>query len=210
MFKAEIRTLQIPDAKVIKFARFRDLRGYFTENYRKSDLVNLGLDEFKSLDIVQMNESFSFKGTVRGLHFQWNPVMNKLIRPAYGSFLAVGVDIRKGSPTQGRAFAVKMSSSITDDTAELLYVPEGFAAGFLTLEDTLVQYLITGMYNGECEASISPIAKDIDWNLVEDGLRKEFLEAAKTTELISEKDKDAMSLEQWFEDERSDNFIYNG
>ena len=71
----EVKALDIPEVKVIRYARFCDHRGYFTEHYRKSDFHNPETMEFmKDVEFVQCNESYSMKGTVRGLHFQWNPV----------------------------------------------------------------------------------------------------------------------------------------
>ena len=76
-----IKSLNIPDVKVIKFARFADDRGYFTESFRKSDLLNHpGMDSMGSFDFMQSNESYSKKGVIRGLHLQWNPYMGKLVR----------------------------------------------------------------------------------------------------------------------------------
>ena len=76
-----VKALAIEDIKVIQFARFCDHRGYFTEHYRKSDFCNHPDMEFlKGVDFLQCNESYSQKGTIRGLHFQWNPYMGKLVR----------------------------------------------------------------------------------------------------------------------------------
>ena len=77
----EVRTLKIKAIKVIRFARFCDHRGYFTEHYRRSNFQNHAEMGFmKDVEFVQANESFSKKGTVRGLHVQWNPYMGKLVR----------------------------------------------------------------------------------------------------------------------------------
>jgi len=119
------------------------------------------------------------------------------------------VDIRKGSPTYGKAATTEISSRYTDLNAAWLFVPAGFALGFLTLEDTLTQYLFTGIYNGSCEAAISPLSKDIDWSLTDPKIKKKFFDAANKTKLISEKDKSAMNLSEWSKSEKSKNFIYN-
>src|SRR5258706_12985222 len=99
-----VKPLLIPDIKVIKFKRFTDHRGYFTEHYRKSDFKDI-LD----VNFVQYNESYSKSSTVRGLHFQWNPYMGKLVRTVYGRMLDTVLDIRKGSPTFGKAIIYDMS-----------------------------------------------------------------------------------------------------
>src|SRR5256885_2155696 len=101
----EVKALPISSVKTIKFARFRDQRGYFTEHYRRSDLENHPEARFmKKVSFVQCNESFSRKGTLRGLHFQWNPYMGKLVRTISGHMIDIFLDIRKGSPTFGKAY----------------------------------------------------------------------------------------------------------
>ena len=99
----DVKSLRIPEVKVICFERFLDHRGYFTEHFRKSDLfTHPDLDCFQKVEFVQCNESYSKKGTVRGLHFQWNPLMGKLIRTIRGRMVDMVMDIRKGSPTFGK------------------------------------------------------------------------------------------------------------
>ncbi|MGZ3732526.1 MAG: dTDP-4-dehydrorhamnose 3,5-epimerase family protein, partial [Parachlamydiaceae bacterium] len=78
----DIKTLEVPDLKVIRFARFADHRGYFSEHFRKSDLLQL--DFHKGVEFFQCNESYSRARTIRGLHFQWNPYMGKLVRTLSG------------------------------------------------------------------------------------------------------------------------------
>ena len=103
----EIKSLAIPDVKVIRFARFADHRGYFTESFRRNDFN--GLDFLKGLEFLQSNESFSKKETVRGLHFQWDPAMGKLVRTLNGHMIDMVMDIRKGSPTFGKIIAQEMA-----------------------------------------------------------------------------------------------------
>src|SRR5215471_10951709 len=92
--------LALPDVNVIRFARFGDHRGYFTESFRNSDFQNNPATSFmRGVQFLQCNESFSKNGTVRGLHFQWNPYMGKLVRTVRGHMVDVVLDIRKGSPT---------------------------------------------------------------------------------------------------------------
>ena len=95
-----VKSLSVSDVKVINFGRFGDHRGYFTEHYRKSDFESrLDLEFMRGIDFTQCNESYSHQGTVRGLHFQWNPYMGKLVRPLTGHLIDMVLDIRKGSPT---------------------------------------------------------------------------------------------------------------
>jgi dTDP-4-dehydrorhamnose 3,5-epimerase len=75
----EIKSLEIPEIKVIKFARFCDERGYFSEQFRKSDIKNLNVDSLKNIEFFQANQSYSKKNVIRGLHFQWNPYMENLL-----------------------------------------------------------------------------------------------------------------------------------
>ncbi|MBS3078382.1 dTDP-4-dehydrorhamnose 3,5-epimerase family protein [Candidatus Pacearchaeota archaeon] len=108
----EIKNLEIPDIKVIKFARFCDERGYFTEQFRKSDLFNRSeLNSMKGINFVQANQSYSKKGTIRGMHFQWNPYMGKMVRTLSGHMVDLILDIRKGSPNYGKMIAYEMQES---------------------------------------------------------------------------------------------------
>ena len=97
MLISDIKDLAIPDVKVVRFKRFLDNRGYFTEQFRQSDLIDSDKVGFlKGESFVQANESFSHKGTFRGLHFQWNPYMGKLVRTVWGRMVDMALDIRKG------------------------------------------------------------------------------------------------------------------
>ena len=92
----EVKCLAIPDVKVIRFGRFRDHRGYFTEPFRKSDFAHHPEMGFmKGVEFFQANESFSNAGVIRGLHFQWNPYMGKLVRTIAGRMVDLVLDIRK-------------------------------------------------------------------------------------------------------------------
>ena len=96
----QIKSLAISAIKVVRFARFTDFRGYFTEPFRKSDF-SAQLEFMKGVDFFQFNESFSRSNVVRGLHFQWNPFMGKLVRTIQGRMVDLFLDIRKESPTYG-------------------------------------------------------------------------------------------------------------
>jgi dTDP-4-dehydrorhamnose 3,5-epimerase len=204
----DVNRLRFPEVAVIRFARFKDHRGYFTEHYRASDFE--GLDGLRGLNFCQMNESFSRAGTIRGLHLQWNPYQGKLVRSVTGRLIDLVLDIRKGSPTFGRIIAHDLPARPDDDHARWIWVPPGFAHGMLLLEDTLVEYLCSGEYNPKCEAGISPFSGDIDWTLCAPELKATFDRVAATTELISAKDREAPGVSAWAEDPRSSHFVYEG
>lgn len=127
---------------------FPDARGYFFESFQKAKFLALGIDA----DFVQDNESMSGKGVLRGLHFQKPPyAQGKLVRVVRGSVLDVAVDLRKASKTYGKW----ESSVLSADNKLMMWIPEGFAHGFLTLEDdTIFQYKCTNNYNKESECGI--------------------------------------------------------
>ena len=204
----EIKTLAIPEIKVIRFARFCDHRGYFTEQFRKSDFTNIpNIASLSTTELVQANQSFSKKGVLRGLHFQWNPFMGKLARTLSGHMVDIILDIRIGSPTFGKAIAYDMPANNNNNYDEWIWIPAGFARGNFYKEDSLMEYYCSGEYNQNCEAGISPFAKDIDWSLCNENLKKEF-DKISSTDLITEKDRNGFSVENWLKDDRSKNFIY--
>ncbi len=205
----KIEKLAIPDVKVITFFRHCDKRGYFAETYRKSVVQNaLEIGFPDDINFLQCNESFSYAKTVRGLHFQWNPYMAKLVRTITGRMLDIVLDIRKGSSTYGKALLYDMQDSFKSDSDQWIWVPSGFAHGNVFLEDTIIEYLCTGEYNQHCEVCISPFASDIDWSLCDIGLRNIFLQIANNNPVITEKDKDGFSVLEWQNDGRSDNFLF--
>ena len=105
----EAKSLAIPDVKVVRYGRFTDHRGYFTEHYRKSDFrSHPELGFLHDVEFEQCNESASRADTIRGLHFQWNPHMGKLVRPLSGRLIDMMLDIRLGSPTFGKIIAYDM------------------------------------------------------------------------------------------------------
>ena len=206
----EVLDLSIPEVKVIRFARYRDHRGYFTEQYRFSEFESgAALPFMRGVRFVQGNESFSRAGTVRGLHFQWNPYMGKLVRTIRGHMIDVVMDVRKGSPTYGMILAHDMPVQGDEDYAEWIWVPPGFAHGNTFAADTVIEYLCSGEYSPGCEAGISPVADDLDWSLCRPELRDQFQAIARSTTLMSEKDRDGLSLRTWTADERSENFLYD-
>jgi dTDP-4-dehydrorhamnose 3,5-epimerase len=205
-----ITDLAIPEVKVIRFARFRDNRGYFSEHYRFSDFETGDAASFMSgVRFLQMNESFSKPHTVRGLHYQWNPFMGKLVRTVRGRMIDMVLDIRKGSPTYGKIIAYDMPVTGEEDYSEWIWVPPGFAHGNTFTEETVIEYLCSGEYSPGNEAGISPIADDLDWSLCDPELAALFQEIAHSTELMTDKDRNGFSLASWTADPRSENFLYD-
>ena len=151
----------IPDLKILEPAVFADGRGYFFESYSYEKLKDLGIDKV----FVQDNESKSQKGVLRGLHFQNPPFAQaKLVRVVKGAVLDVAVDIRKDSPTYGQHVCVELS----EQNKRMFYIPEGFAHGFLTLEDnTVFSYKCSAYYNKESEGSLlwNDETLGIDWGV---------------------------------------------
>lgn len=202
----EVKSLTIPDVKIIKTARFRDERGYFTETFRSSDLKKVIPD----FSIQQVNESYSStKGVLRGLHLQWNPYMGKLVRTLSGHMIDIVLDIRKGSPYFGKIIGYDMPASKLSDYFEWIWIPVGFAHGNFFLEETSIEYFCTGEYNPENGASILPLAPDLDWSLCEKSTKGQFDEFIKNKVIVSEKDQRGLTLGEWSKDKKSDNFIYN-
>lgn len=140
---------------------FEDERGYFYECYSKKMFEQHNI----FVDFVQDNQSLSQKGVLRGLHFQNPPfAQGKLVRVIQGAVLDVALDIRKNSATYGQSYSVRLD----EKNKSMLWVPEGFAHGFLTLEDhTIFHYKCTNIYNKESEGSVlwNDPALGIDWGI---------------------------------------------
>ena len=157
----EFTQFDIPGPLLFKPRVFEDERGYFFESFSRRVWAEQGV----TVDFVQDNQSFSNKGTLRGLHFQAPPFeQGKLVRVSRGKVLDIIVDIRKSSPTYGRHIRVEL----TADNFLQLWVPPGFAHGFSVLEDqTVFQYKCTNYYDKASEGGI--IYKDpelnLDWGL---------------------------------------------
>jgi dTDP-4-dehydrorhamnose 3,5-epimerase len=206
----DIYELAIPAVKVIRFARFSDDRGYFSEHYRFSDFESGAAASFMNgVRFLQANESFSRPGTVRGLHFQWNPFMGKLVRTVRGHMIDVVLDVRKGSPTYGKIIAHDMPVHGDEPYSEWIWVPPGFAHGNTFTEETVIEYYCSGEYSPGNEAGISPIANDLDWSLCEPGLADQFRSIASETPLMTDKDRNALTVAGWTADPRSDVFLYD-
>ena len=168
---------------------FGDARGWFMESWSQQKLEEAGIQ----VDFVQDNQSFSAqKGTLRGLHYQLNPKCQaKLLRATRGAIFDVAVDIRKGSPQYGQWVGVELSA----ENKKQLFIPRGFAHGFVTLTDDVeVQYKADNYYAPECDGNIRYDDPDIGVNWGSG----EFI--------LSEKDKNAPLLK----DRMNLNFVYEG
>lgn len=186
-----IESVHLGEIKVLVPQVMGDSRGFFMEVFRADQFRQLGLPA----EFVQDNHSRSAKHVLRGLHFQWEPPMGKLMRVTRGAAFLVAVDIRKGSPTLGKWFGLEVSS----DNKKQVWAPYGFARGFCALtDDCEVQYKCTGIYNPRGEAGISVFDPQIGvkWPI-------NFAQAS-----LSEKDQKAQTLAQWLVSPLSDKVLY--
>ena len=174
MIKTPIEGLIIIEPTV-----FADNRGYFMETYNRQAFADAGLH----MTFVQDNQSMSKKGVLRGLHLQTQFPQGKLVRVIFGEVYDVGVDLRRGSSTYGQHFGTILSG----ENKRMLYIPEGFAHGFLVLSDEAVfAYKCTELYHPEFDAGIAWNDPDIgiDWPL--DGIEPALSEKDKKLPLLRE------------------------
>lgn len=162
----EVQQTGIEGVVVVRPYVSRDGRGYFTESFSLREFR----EKVRSVDFVQDNQSLSRRGVLRGLHYQLAPMaQSKLVRAVRGRILDVAVDVRRGSPTFGRHVAVELS----EENMCQLFVPHGFAHGFVTLSDeAMVLYKCDNYYSPEHEASLAFDDPElgIDWLLTPDEL----------------------------------------
>lgn len=167
----------IKDLIIIQPKVFGDNRGFFQETYNKKHFEEHGLN----MEFVQDNHSKSKRGVLRGLHFQTKFTQGKLVRVVKGSVYDVAVDLRKNSETFGKWYG----TILTEENKTMFYIPEGFAHGFLTLEDdTEFLYKCTDFYAPEYDSGISwnDETINIDWKFEKFGIKIEDL-------IISERDR---------------------
>ena len=158
-------SLAIPDVKLIRTTKHGDARGFFSETYSQPAFAAAGI----GVTFVQDNHSLSATpGTVRGLHFQTAPfAQDKLVRVARGAILDVAVDLRVGSPTYGQ----HVSAVLSAENWHQLFVPVGFAHGFVTLApDTEVIYKVSNLYAPQNDKGLlwNDPALGIDWGFTDD------------------------------------------
>ena len=205
-----VTDLPLPGVKVIRFARFLDQRGYFTEPFRRSDVdSHLELECLKGQAFVQTNESHSRPNVVRGLHFQWEPFMGKLVRTLYGHMVDIVVDLRKGSPTLGKGIMHDMPSNVAADWSEWIWVPPGFAHGNFFPSESGIEYYCTAEYSQNGESAVSPLSPDIDWSLCDPAHKGRFDALIAAGAVMSDKDCQANLLQTWLADPRSNRCRYS-
>jgi dTDP-4-dehydrorhamnose 3,5-epimerase len=169
---------------------FEDARGYFMETFRSDKFEDLGLPK----EFVQDNQSRSKKGVIRGLHFQWDLPMGKLMRVVMGSAFLVAVDIRKGSPTLGEWCGVEASA----ENRRQVWAPSGFARGLCVTSDFAeIEYRCTALYNRQGESGIrfDDPQIGIQWPNV-----GKFI--------LSDRDRNAQSLAEWLASPQARCFTY--
>jgi dTDP-4-dehydrorhamnose 3,5-epimerase len=185
----KLESRHLGDVAVIVPEVFQDSRGFFMETFRTDQFAALGLP----YEFVQDNHSRSTKGVLRGLHFQWEPPMGKLMRVTLGSAFLVAVDIRKGSPSLGQWCGIEASA----ENRREVWAPAGFARGFCVLSDVAeIQYKCTGLYSNKGESGIlfNDPGIGIEWPVRE--------------HLLSDKDRKAQTLKEWLANPESDYFRY--
>jgi len=186
----QIEKTALRDVVIITPDIFKDDRGFFTETYRKDKFAEFGLN----MEFVQDNHSRSAKNVLRGLHFQWEPPMGKLMRVTQGVAFLVAVDIRIGSPTFGKWIGVEASV----ENRKQVYAPAGCARGFCVISEFAeIQYKCTGVYTSTKAES------GILWNDPAIGI-----EWPVKNPILSQKDEVAQTLEQWAQHPDSKNFVY--
>jgi dTDP-4-dehydrorhamnose 3,5-epimerase len=187
--KITIESHQLNGLLVLKPEVFQDDRGFFLEAFRKDQFLDLGLPG----EFVQDNHSKSVKGVVRGLHFQYEPPMGKLMRVTVGTAYLMAVDIRKGSPTLGKWFGIEVSA----ENKLQVWAPAGFARGFCVLSDVAeIQYKCTGIYSNKGESGIR-------WNDPAIGITWPV-----SNPTLSKKDEAAQTLAEWLQRPESEKFRY--
>jgi dTDP-4-dehydrorhamnose 3,5-epimerase len=181
---------QLSPVKVIVAKTFPDERGFLLQSWVRTDLQAASIPS----DFCQAIQTVSRKGVVRGLHFQWDPSMGKLVRCLHGGIIDVVVDIRPGSRTFGQHAAVEL----TWRNHKIIWVPPGFAHGTFALEDdTIVLY--------ECTAEHAPGHEGgIRWNDPALGI-----EWPRLAPIVSEKDRVAPTLAEWKADPRFERIRYD-
>ncbi|HCP8970026.1 TPA: dTDP-4-dehydrorhamnose 3,5-epimerase [Escherichia coli] len=172
----KVTKTKIPDVLIFEPEIFADERGFFFESFNQEFFEKV---VHRKLEFVQDNHSKSSKGVLRGLHYQLAPAAQaKLVRCLRGSIYDVAVDIRKDSPTFGQWVSIKLSG----DNKKQIWIPEGFAHGFIALEDdTEILYKTNNFYSRECERAIiwNDSFLNIQWPFTPNIISEKDLQASK-------------------------------
>lgn len=185
----QIEAVHLGEVVVLAPPVFQDARGFFSESFRSDKFAALGLPT----EFVQDNHSGSVRNVLRGLHFQYDPPMAKLMRVTRGTAFLVAVDVRKHSPTVGQWIGVEVSA----ENRRQVYAPAGFARGFCVLSDYAeLQYKCTGLYNARGESGVrwDDPAIGVEWPVKEP--------------ILSDKDRKAQTLADWLASPESDVLAY--
>ena len=185
-----IESVHLNAVVVLQPECFQDERGFFLEQFRADQFQSLGLPH----RFVQENHSGSVINTLRGLHFQWDPPMGKMMRVLRGQAFLVAVDIRRGSPTWGQWYGQTLAA----EDRKQIWAPAGFARGFCVLSEYAeIQYLCTGVYNQQAEAGIR-------WDDPQIGIAWPVKDP-----ILSAKDRKAMTLSEWQKGPQAEFFPYD-
>jgi dTDP-4-dehydrorhamnose 3,5-epimerase len=185
--KITVESVHLNEVVVLRPEVFEDERGFFSEVFRSDAFQEYGLPT----NFVQDNHSGSRKGVLRGLHFQWDPPMGKLMRVTAGEAFLVAVDIRKGSPTLGQWAGIAASAA----NRLQVWAPAYFARGFCALSDMAeIQYKCTGLYNSKAESAVR-------WSDPQIGIKWPLADVR-----LSKKDENAQSLAEWISSPDADHF----
>ncbi len=187
--RVEVRSRHLDGVVVLEPEVYSDERGFFLEVFREDQFAAVGLPG----RFVQDNHSGSVRGVLRGLHFQWDPPMGKLMRVTRGSAFLVAVDIRPGSRPWVEYFSLEVSA----ENRLQVWAPAGFARGFCVLSDYAeIQYKCTGIYSSKAESGIlwNDPAIGIDW--------------PEDPPILSAKDATAQTLDEWLSRPESEYFSY--
>lgn len=185
----KVESMHLNGVVVIVPEIFQDARGFFMETYKDSVFRELGLPT----NFVQDNHSRSVRDVIRGLHFQWDPPMGKLIRVTLGSAFLVCVDIRLHSPTFGEWVGIEASA----ENRRQVWAPAGFARGLAVLSENVeIQYKCTGEYNKDAESSVV-------WNDPDIGIQWPI-----KNPILSQRDASAQKLTEWRKRPEAKNFTY--
>lgn len=172
--------LKMTDHKLFTNKFYPDPRGYFYESFPRA--INEELGEV----FCQDNISFSRKGVVRGLHYQWDKPMGKLVQTISGKIIDYIVDIRHGSPSFGKCWKFELS----EENKNLLWVPPGYAHGFEAIEDSYVMYKCSAYYNKGGESAINILDPELNLDL----------QIRDTCAIMSEKDRVAQRFSDYSND----------
>lgn len=191
MIVKSVKNLDESKAKLFHCPCFFDKRGAFSELFKHSDFnrfINPDLNNVFS--IKQINESFSIENTFRGLHYQTNQPQGKIIRCLKGKIIDFFLDIDPNSENYANIFSIELSEQINNEYYECLWLPPGYAHGFLAIKNAIVQYLCTEEWDLQTSKEVSIFSDDISWKYINIKHYELLMNLYKNSELIlSDKDK---------------------